>query len=660
MKGFVAVLEREIFERRLLAVVALILGLVPLVLPLAPGLLPGGFSSEDLRSGLAIGITLALTTLLALGLGSTIIAGDLAERRLGFYFARPLSGAAIWAGKIAAALVVVLGCGALALVPAALVGIDSSPFGLQAGLGWTGFLVLCCASLLGLILAAHAASLIVRSRSPWLLLDLVALGTVAGLYWSASRRLTMAGVGALVPWGRDPLGDPREWIAAGFLLVVVVALALAGALQVVRGRTDLRRGHRFLSQTLWGVLLAAAFTLTGLSIWWAGGGPGDLRSVDEVIGAPSGGWVALVGSSSRIAALRQGFLYDLRSGRFVRAGFGTSTNDFVPEVRFSADGRRAVWVAYDQVPFQSPLVLFRLDLDRPGAAPVRTLISFPRLPVSLALSPDGRRVADYGYYAERRLTVADVDSGRVLAAAEYDPAVGQPHLAFADADHLRIYEASRFPMEGFPAEKRGAGPQIFELDLTSRTPRLAPVGALQATGAIPSLMPLPPGTLGMSSLNLSPAGDRILLHDRQHLNLCDARTGEVLKELAGRRSTGSFLADGRIAVATADAAAGRVLIVFSPDGRSELRRFLFPGAHSVVMADQPGADLLRVVVGAPKSPWEVRVLDLATGASRSLGARRLLSLGGQRPVSGSRLAQAQGFLWFDLLSFRERVVLKDS
>jgi hypothetical protein len=164
----------------------------------------------------------------------------------------------------------------------------------------------------------------------------------------------------------------------------------------------------------------------------------------------------------------------------------------------------------------------------------------------------------------------------------------------------------------------------------------------------------------MASLNLSPSGDRVLLHDRRRLNLCDARTGEVLKELAGRRSTGTFLSDGRIAVATAEAAAGRVLILFSPDGRSELRRFPFPGASTVVVADQPGPDLLRVVARAPKSPWEARVLDLATGASRSLGSRRLVTLGGRRAIDDSQLKEAQGFLWYDLLSFRERAVLKDS
>ncbi len=645
MKGFVAVLERELFERRLLAVVALVLGLVPLVLPLAPGLLPGGFSSEDLRSGLAIGITLALTTLLALGLGATIIAGDLAERRLGFYFARPLSGVAIWAGKIAAALVVVLGCGALALVPAALVGIDSSPFSLQAGLGWTGFLVLCCASLLGLILAAHAASLIVRSRSPWLLLDLVALGTVAGLYWSASRRLTMAGVGATVLWSRNPLGDPRDWIAAGCCLVAIVALALAGAFQVIRGRTDLRRGHRFLSQTLWGALLVAAFVLTGLSFWWIGGGPSDLKRLTDVAGAPTGSWVALVGSSSRITGLEQSFLYDLRSGRSVPAGFGVVISERGPQVRFSADGRRAVWLAYDGAPYNSPLVVFRLDLDRPGAKPVRTTISYKGVPRTLALSPDGRRLADYGYYAQDRVTVSDLDSGRLLAAAEIPSRAGESRMVFADADHLRLYEPSFYTAPGFSTEEKEADPAILELDLTARTPRFATLGYMR-------------GSRGFSALSLSPAGDRILLAGHEGLRLADARTGEPVALLGDRRASGSFLAAGRIAV-VGRVAGGRELKIFAPDGRTELRRFPFPGAGAVVVADQPGENLLRVALWAPRSRWEVRLLDLASGGSRSLGFRRLLSPWRDRhSAPGSALARADGILCFDPLSFRERVVLK--
>ena len=646
MKGFVAVLEREVFDRRLLALVAFILGLVPLALPLMPGLLPGGFSAEDLRSGLAIGLTLLLTALLALFLGGSIIAGDLAERRLGFYFARPLSGAAIWAGKIAAALVLVLGCGILVLAPAALLGIDSNPFGIQAmGLGWAASALLWSVGLLGLILAAHAASLIVRSRSPWLLLDLVALGTVAGLYWSSLRRLTLAGVGALTPWMAGTVSDPRQDIAAGCFLVALAALALAGALQVVRGRTDLRRGHRVLSLSLWGPLIAAAVVLFGLSFWWIGGGPGDLRNVDEVLGAPQGTWVALVGSSSRISRYPQGFLYDLRSGRSVPAGFGTGSIELGPQVRFSADGRRAVWLAYDGVPFNSPFAVFRLDLDRPGARPVRTLISYPGIPRSLALSPDGRRLADYGYYAQSRVTVSDVDTGRLLAAAELPTALERPHLVFADAGHLRLYEASLYDVRGFSTGERQADPEILELDLASHAPRFEVTGHLQ-------------GSPGFNGLSLSPAGDRVLLGGHEGLRLSDARTGEVLAPLGDRKSMGSFLADGRIAVMS-PVAGGRELRILTPDGRAELRRFPFPGVGAVVMADQPEANLLRVALWSPRSPWEVRLLDLASGGSRSLGFRKLVSPWRKRNSSpGSMLARADGMLSFDPASFRERVVLK--
>jgi hypothetical protein len=650
MKGFVAVLQREIFERRLLALVAFILGLVPLALPLAPGLLPEGFSAEDLRSGLAIGLAALLTALFALFLGGSIIVGDLAERRLGFYFARPLSGGAIWAGKIAAALVLVLGCGVLVLAPAAQMGIDSNPFGIQ-GFNLESSVALWSVGLLGLLLAAHAASLMVRSRSPWLLLDLVALGTVAGLYWSSSRRLILAGVGAHAPWSGGAFFDPRVWIAAGSFLVVLLALALAGLLQVVRGRTDLRRGHRVLSLSLWGTLIPAAAVLAGLSFWWIGGGPGDLRSIDEVLGAPQGTWVALVGSSSRIVHYQQGFLYDLGSGRSVRTGFGTASIELGPQVRFSADGRRVVWLAYDGVPFNSPLAVFRLDLDRAGARPVRTQISYPVVPRSLALSPDGRRLADYGYYAQKRVTVSDVDTGRLLAAAELSSTTGRPGLAFADAGHLRLYDASLYDVAGVSTEARQADSEILELDLASRAPRFEVTGHLR-------------GALGFTNLSLSPAGDRALVRGYEGLRLCDARTGEMLAPLGDRKSTGSFLADGRIAVLSR-VAGGRELRVFAPDGRSELRRFAFPGAWAVVVGDpspsgQPAPDLLRIAVSAaPPSPWEVRLLDLASGGSQSLGVRKLLSPGGERSLTpGRSLARADGLLWFDPASFRERMVLK--
>ncbi|HEY0512400.1 MAG TPA: hypothetical protein VGH73_10875 [Thermoanaerobaculia bacterium] len=656
MRGFAAVLGREIHERRLLAVVALALGLMPLTLPLMPGLLPGGFSIQDLRSGLAFGLAMLLTGLLALFLGGSIIAADLAERRLGFYFARPLSGAAIWAGKTAAALLLVAGSGVIVLLPSVLLGIDANPFDVQAmGKSWTDVVAIWGLALLGLLLAAHAASLIVRSRSPWILLDLAALGVVAGLCWTTWRRLILAGVGAApVYWGWHYWADPRQWMTDAIFLVALPALALAGALQVIKGRTDLRRGHRVLSLSLWGTLLAAAVLLTGFSIWGISGGPSDLRRIWQATGAPRGSWVAVVGPSARMPGYQPGFLYDLSSGRFFGAGFGAISNGFDPEVRFSADGRRAVWLAYEGAPYRSPVVVFRLDLDRPGAAPVRTQISYQGDPRTLALSADGRRIAVFHGYSTQELTVEEVDTGRLLAAVH--PDLVDPRLIFADPDHLRVYSGS-FGDDPQPAGEKA--PDIFEIDLTSTAPKLEPTGHL-------------PRLRGFPGLALSPAGDRALLRSPDGLGLIDARTGEVLAPIGDRRSSALFLADGRIA-ALGRIAGGRELRVLAPDGRSELRRFAFPGARDVVVADQPAPGLLRVVVslaGAPSQDWEVRLLDLASGGSRPLGTRKLLHpvavlFAGQSGLSRARsprlsLEQAGGVVWFDVLAFQERVVLKNS
>ena len=95
LQGLWAVLCREIAERRLLLLAAALVGLVPLAVPFLPGVAapdPG-----EIRTGTALALCLVVTAVLALTLGATVIAGDLSERRLGFYFSRPLAGWAIWA-----------------------------------------------------------------------------------------------------------------------------------------------------------------------------------------------------------------------------------------------------------------------------------------------------------------------------------------------------------------------------------------------------------------------------------------------------------------------------------------------------------------------------------------------------------------------------------
>ncbi len=278
MRGFAAVFGREFFERRLLALVALCLGLAAVALPRMPGFRPGGVPVADIQGGMAFGFALLLTFLMALFLGGSIVASDLAERRLGFYFSRPLPGWAVWAGKMGAALVLVFGSGLLVLLPAVLMGGNLSLDGIW-GVGGVisvsgpAVLLAWSAGLCFLLFGAHAASVVVRSRSSWAVLDLVALGVVAGLFSTMVRRMVLEGVLLQASFGSQGsrLGIVA-WIELGFFAAALLSLVAASALQVTRGRTDLKRGHRVLSTGLWGLSGPRHAPLRRLYPLGAGGG----------------------------------------------------------------------------------------------------------------------------------------------------------------------------------------------------------------------------------------------------------------------------------------------------------------------------------------------------------------------------------------------------
>jgi hypothetical protein len=662
MRGFAAVFLREVFERRLLGVVSLALGVVAVVLPLVPGLLTGGLSVAELQGALAFGCALLLTTLLTLFLGGSVIVSDLVERRLGFYFARPLSGWAVWAGKMAAALTLVLGAGLLVFVPALAAGGSFNLNGVW-GLGeysvtGVGLVLTWVVGLLLLLLTTHAVSVVIRARSVWALLDVLALALVAGLVWGALRWLHTEGViFRLTYWSRrsGQLGI-LAWMEIGFFVALLLALALAGALQVTRGRTDVRRSHRVLSLSLWGPLLTAAFLFMGLAGWTLSAGPDDLFGATHISVSPAGRWVAFTGPAAWRPGYDPSFLYDVDSGHSIRARFGVISlyHTFDSWVRFSADGRRAVWLELENPPF-APVTLYQVDLTRPGARPQRTSITLPEVPVSFALSPDGHRVAIYR--SDRLLTVEEI-GGRLLAAVHFDGSGPLPLLAFAGKDRVRIFD-SQFAYDGSKnlmlSPEPATASDIFELDLAANPVRLVATGAL-------------PRASQAREVSLSPDAGRALQRSRETLQLFDARSGAVLAVLGDDTVRGSFLNDGRIALA-ARVAGGQELRLMSPDGHSELWRLPFPGARTLIVADQrAGSGELRVVTSGPKPSaptYEIWQVDLARGTARSLGRRRLASL--DSPLIAMRLKQRsqtlsgkEGLIWLDFSSFRQRVVLKGS
>ncbi|HEV2845441.1 MAG TPA: hypothetical protein VG477_11390 [Thermoanaerobaculia bacterium] len=638
MRGFAAVFGREVSEWwKSLAIASLALGVVAAVLPM--GMAQSGLSVSDIRSGTALLLAVLLSIALAVILGGSIVSSDLAEKRLGFYFARPLQGWALWTGKLAAAVALAAGGGLLVLVPSLLLGDGpglSGDLGAAAPMRMNGLVwaVVLGAGLLYVLLAAHAFSVILRSRSPWIGLDIAALGCIVALFGMARGRLILAGVGGASPVLVTDLGL--------FLLIGPILFA-AGAVQVLEGRTDIRRGHRFLSGTLWGLLLALMLLFEASSRWIVHASPADLVAAYHVTAPGEGSWIAIAGPAKKRPNYMPAFLYDVSSGEFERARFGV-TYEWGPAlaVDFSADGRRAVWLEFLDRPFRSPLAVWYHDLDRPGARPVRTSVLFEGAPPpqSLAVSPDGARFA---ILHKQRILVTEIETGRLLASLPQPRDIPFSRLSFVGSDRLRLYVSTN--VQG--RNSVFSAIQIFEVDVPAAT--VAPTGHV-------------PGVSVFRGWSLSPAGDRVILRGRKELRLLDARTGEALAELeGGARAFASFLRDGRILVVRS-APEGMELSLFAPDGRAELHRFRFPGSRRLAIADQPAGDRLRIVTAStldkPRD-WEIRLLDLGTGKVRSVAQRTLTSLDPQGYETPFDFKIGGGVVWFDWTTGQERAILKN-
>lgn len=241
-----AVFRREWIGRRNVFLLALGVGLIQLA-----GWKAGG---EEGKSAMLAVISGTLMGWVIAGLfGTTMVGRDLEERRFGFLLNRPIRAGEIFAGKVAAGLGLAVLSACVVALPLFLLGGLWRLFSLKQGVQMLG---LWLAGGLACLLFFHATSIQVRSRSPWLALDLLVWSAFA---WGARLlSLRLAGVGAF----EDML---RLWLV--LLIVTTAGLALAGYLQVAEGRADLRRGHRWVSVTL-ACSLATALLIGWLQAAW--------------------------------------------------------------------------------------------------------------------------------------------------------------------------------------------------------------------------------------------------------------------------------------------------------------------------------------------------------------------------------------------------------
>jgi len=254
MRGALAVAMREIAERRLLFLGAFVAGLLPLGLPLLPALRG---KAHEARSVAMLLLTSDIAVALPLVFGATILVGEIAHKRLGFYFSRPLSAASIWAGKLLGALLISVGCVLLAGAPVFFLEGERALSLATGGLDPRGLAALTLPGVLLLLLLAHVVASLARLRSAWIVLDLLLAAFFAPAIALSLRSLFFAGLRG------------SFW----FLPVALIAILLAAScVQIVDGRTDARRSHGALSATLWALIAVFTAILGGLAWWRASGG----------------------------------------------------------------------------------------------------------------------------------------------------------------------------------------------------------------------------------------------------------------------------------------------------------------------------------------------------------------------------------------------------
>jgi len=589
MRALLAVVERELGERRTVFAAALVAGLAALATPLLPWLARGG--AREQTGVMALTLASAFAVGLALTYGASMIGRDLRERRLGFYLARPIPAWSLWFGKLAAGLLLVLGGGFLVLLPAVVAG--AIPGALIPRDRVPLLAALVAAGALSLLVLAHAATVAVRSRSRLVVLDVALLFATAGAVTAVSRRLAGESASAGLLRGLSAYG-----------LLTLAALVAAGWAQVAAGRSDPRRGHGALSLTLWGIVGVSTALLAGYGWWFLAVSPRSLEGVFGVAAAPCGPWMVVSGRARGRGDYEPAFLLDATTGRSVRLA-GSVTG--LTKVAFSGDGTRAAWLVATGGR-GSPAEVRTLDLAAPAARPVATTISFPMQGAfGLTLSADGGRIA---VREGPSLSVYDLATGRRLVSVRLPGAVAVARAWFVSADRLRLL--------GF-SDPRGRVERgdlaILELDV--------PEKRLRETGRIPDV--------ARSALFFvrDGGGATLLLRDTCEgsttFALVNAVTGSTVAALAAcDRDTAcqaTTLADGRIVVGEAGATGAR-LRVFSPAGEAE-RVLELPAARTIRLGLEPVAGSVAVALAPDRladwAAYTTLIVDIAHGSRTALG-----------------------------------------
>jgi ABC-type transport system involved in multi-copper enzyme maturation permease subunit len=496
MNAAILIAGRELRDRSRLFLIATVLAAIPFIAALT--------LRDQRHTGMAMTasfLALGYAAVVALTLGISAIGRELTEKRTSFLFSKPVSPAAMWFGKTAAAVMICVGAFAIIALPTYFLARDGWAdlySGRQAMALYT--IILCIAMFFG----GHVASTMLRSRSARVLLDAVFLALAVFAVIAILRPLLAAGG-----------GDVARKVVIGIGVALVAVLVAAPVWQLARGRVDPLRNHVALSTVFWGGV-AIILVVAAAYVMWVMSPP--LASVTEVVGldqSPTGEWVFVSGLAPGRGSFMASYLMSSKTGERERL-----TLPVMGRVHFSQDGKVAAWMENEALlPRVTPSVTTTRDLFETmmatygtgkyrlhtrrleaGAKRVATPLIVP-LPRIMQLSHDGSRVA---LVTNQSVEVHEVATGRLVASA---PRVRHVEdITFVTPNLLRMFEV---------------GPQVRELDIASK----------QLTTTAVEVKPRPQdaviGEVGES---------RLLVRTRDgRLRITDRATGNVEVEVTGVR-----------------------------------------------------------------------------------------------------------------------------
>lgn len=544
MSALLAVVLLEARERGFVLVGALAASVLPILVPLIPGL--AKLPIQDVREAAAGLVTLLLIGLLAVAFGATAFPLSPSDRRMGFYFHRPVPAWALWLGKMGTDVVLVVICGLIIMTPAwmaegltgklrpeqVLVSIDMWP-------------------LLLLLPASHLGSVVVRSRSAWVLADvLIALTFLTGWAYVTLR---------VANWAYDEL-DVMLSIQA---LSWGVCLTAASALCVIVGRMDVRVARRWMSIPLWSCMAVGLLVGGGYLRWSSTPQPDDIEKFHFLAAAPDGPWIAFSGPC------RGGwnhFLYNTETGEHVRLGRMT-----VPLTFFSDAGDTAAWFAYRDAGRE----LLVADLRVTPPAPRATGLFVEHDDYWVWFAPSGTHVA---VRTDLGIELLDV---RYPRAVEREDRVLLPpaeRTVFLDDRRVRLLSTR-------PAEEKTVDLMLQDFDMET---------GRQLAEILVAGLPSKRNRLACSTATAR-SRDVFVLDERNggRVTLRDSNTGEeqslLVNLLPGTRCRIGLLSDDRVVVGAGSDATTRVGVFDS-------------GGTPMAIVELPETDEYGVLLGAEVSP----------------------------------------------------------